>query len=139
MSTRGSSRGRGSTEMDASRWVRAEHAGAVVILAALVLAHWSEVAWPRFVLAFVAIDAVGYVPGALAFRRARGGPIAPIYHHLYNLTHHYLVAAAAVTLWAFTGGGLEWAMLAVPIHLSGDRGFLGNAFKPSAAPFESRA
>ena len=124
--------------MDGSRWVRAEHAAVVVVLAALVLTHWSEVAWPLFVLAFVAIDVVGYVPGALAFRRARGGPIAPIYHHLYNLTHSYLAAAAAVALWAFTRGGVEWAMLAVPIHLSGDRGVLGNAFKSPAAPFESR-
>ena len=125
--------------MRASQWVRAEHAGAVVVLAALVVAHWSEVAWPRFILAFVAIDVVGYLPGALAFRRARGGPIAPVYHHLYNVTHSYLIAAAAVALWAFARGGAEWAMLAVPIHLSGDRGLLGNAFKPSAAAFESRA
>ena len=93
--------------MDTSRWVRAEHAGAVAVLVALVLAHWSEVAWPHFVLAFIAIDAVGYVPGALAFRRARGGPIPPIYHHLYNLTHSYLVAAGAVALWAFARGGTE--------------------------------
>jgi hypothetical protein len=139
VSTRGSSRARGSTEMDAAGWTRAEHAGAVVVLAALVLTHWPDVAWPRFVLAFVAIDLVGYVPGALAFRRARGGPIAPIYHHLYNVTHNYLVAAAAVALWAFARGGGEWAMLAVPIHLSGDRGVLGNVFKSAAAPFESRA
>ena len=125
--------------MDTSRWVRAEHAGAVVVLASMVLTHWPDVDWPRFVLAFIAIDAVGYVPAALAFRRARGGPIPPIYHHLYNLTHSYLVAAGAVALWAFARGGTEWAMLAVPIHLSGDRGLLGNAFKRSAAPFESRA
>jgi len=139
VSTRGSSRGRGSTEMDATRWIRAEHAGAVVVLTALVLTHWLDVAWPRFVLAFVAIDVVGYVPGILAFRRARGGPIAPIYHHLYNVTHSYLVAVAAVGLWAFARGGFEWAMLAVPIHLSGDRGILGNVFKSPAAPFVSRA
>jgi len=125
--------------MDATRWTRAEHAGAVVVLAALVLTHWPDVAWSRFVLAFVAIDLVGYVPGVLAFRRVRGGPIAPIYHHLYNVTHSYLVAAAVVGLWAFTRGGLEWAMLAVPIHLSGDRGVLGSGFKSPAAPFVSRA
>lgn len=125
--------------MDAARWIRAEHAGAVAVLTVLVLAHRADVAWPRFVLAFVAIDLVGYVPGALAFRRARGGPIAPIYHHLYNVTHSYLVAAAAAALWALAGGGVEWAMLALPIHLSGDRGLLGNAFKPPAAPFEARA
>jgi hypothetical protein len=125
--------------MDAARWIRAEHAGVVVVLAALVVTHWSDVAWPRFGAAFVVIDLVGYVPGRLAFRRARGGSIAPLYHHLYNLTHSYLVAAAAVALWAFGRGGVEWAMLAVPIHLSGDRGFLGNVFKPPTAPFESRS
>jgi hypothetical protein len=125
--------------MDAVRWTRAEHAAAVVVLAALVLTHSSDVAWPRFIAAFAAIDLVGYVPGMLAFRRARGKRIAPIYHHLYNVTHSYLVAAAAVALWAVGCGGVEWAMLAVPIHLSGDRGVLGNLFKPPTAPFESRS
>ncbi|HEV8584410.1 MAG TPA: hypothetical protein VGT02_05520 [Methylomirabilota bacterium] len=125
--------------MDATRWTRAEHAGAVVVLVALVLAHWPDVAWSRFVLAFVLIDVVGYLPGALASRRARGGPIAPTYHRLYNLAHCYLVAAIAVALWALACGAVEWAMLAVPIHLSGDRGVLGNSFKSSAAPFAARA
>ena len=121
------------------RWIRAEHATLVVVLSALVLMHARGVAWERFAAAFALIDLVGYAPGAIAFRLARGQRIAPRYHHLYNLTHSYLVAGAGVALWTIAAGRIEWAMLAVPIHLSGDRGLLGNSFKPASLPFESPA
>ncbi len=121
------------------RWIRAEHTALVVVLLALVVMHGNEVAWARFLAAFALIDLVGYLPGAIAFRRARGGPIAPGYHHLYNLTHSYVVAGAGVALWALAAGRFEWAMLAVPLHLSGDRGLLGNFYKPASLPFERSA
>ena len=117
-------------------WVRAEHLALIVVLGALVLAHAGEVAWDRFVVAFAIIDLVGYLPGAIAYRRAGGGPIAPIYHHLYNVMHSYLVMGALVGLWALAAGAFEWAMLAVPIHLSGDRGVFGNVYKPVSLSFE---
>lgn len=120
-------------------WLRAGHAGLAVALAGLAALHGGEVAWGRFALAFTAIDLVGYLPGAIAFRRARGGAIAPLYHHLYNLTHSYLVAGLGVGLWGLATGGPEWAMLAVPIHLSGDRGFFGNVARPVQLPFEPGA
>src|SRR5207237_7475245 len=118
------------------RWVRAEHLAIVVAASLMVLRHAPEVHWLRFAAAFVAIDLIGYIPGAVAYRRGGGGRIAPLYHHLYNLTHSYLVAAAAIALWAALAGGLEWAMLAIPIHLSSDRGWFGNTFKPTSLPFE---
>ena len=118
------------------RWVRAEHTALVLVLSALVALHAREVAWGRFLGAFVMIDLVGYLPGAIAFRRSGGGRIAPLYHHLYNVTHSYLTAGAAVWLWVLAAGGIEWAMLAIPIHLSGDRGLLGNVYKPVSLPFE---
>jgi hypothetical protein len=106
------------------------------LLAGDVLWHWSSISWPRFVVAFVAIDLVGYLPGAMAFRKARGGAIAPLYHWLYNLTHNFVTAAVVIALWASALGGLEWAMLAIPLHLAGDRGVFGNGFKPADEPFE---
>ena len=118
------------------RWVRTEHVGLVLVLSALVAAHARDVAWGRFLVAFASIDLIGYLPGAIAFRRAGGGRIPPAYHHLYNVTHSYLVAAVWVGVWALGRGGLEWAMLAVPIHLSGDRGVFGNVYKPVSLPFE---
>ena len=118
------------------RWVRLEHVALMVALSALALSHLRELDLGRFVLAFVLIDLIGYIPGAVAYRRARDGRIPPIYHHLYNLTHSYLTAGAVIALWAWLAGGLEWAMLALPIHLSGDRGVFGNTYKPLALPFE---
>jgi hypothetical protein len=109
-----------------------------VLLAALVVLvalHLEELSWPRFLAAFVLIDLVGYLPGAVAYRRSGGGAIAPLYHHLYNLTHSYLTGATVVGLWALATGP-EWAMLAVPIHLAGDRGLFGNTYKPVELPFE---
>jgi hypothetical protein len=117
-------------------WVRAEHVALVATLVVLLGLHLAEVRWGRFVLAFALIDLIGYLPGAIAYRRAGGGRIAPTYHHLYNLTHSYLTGGAVVGLWAWAAGGFEWAMLAVPIHLSGDRGLFGNTYKPVSLPFE---
>jgi hypothetical protein len=107
-------------------------------LALLSLAHWQETSWPRFVAAFALIDLVGYLPGAVAYRRSRTGAIAPAYHWLYNATHNLATGALAVAGWALALGRLEWAMLAIPLHLAGDRGVFGNGFKPSTEPFERR-
>jgi hypothetical protein len=119
--------------------VRAEHLAIAAALSALVLMHAREVAWGRFIAAFLAIDTVGYLPGAIACRRGTGRPIAPVYHHLYNLTHNCLTAGVAAALWAIGHGGFEWAMLALPIHLCGDRGLFGNTYKPVSLPFEPAA
>jgi hypothetical protein len=116
--------------------VRAEHITLMIVLSILIAMHAAVVNWGRFIFAFVIIDLIGYLPGAIAYRRARGGPIAPIYHHLYNFAHSYLTAAVAVGLWAFATGGFEWAMLSIPIHYSGDRGLFGNTYKPAALSFE---
>ena len=117
-------------------WVRAEHLLLLAILIGLAIWQFTEIRWPLFIAALVGIDLIGYLPGAVAYRRAPDGKVAPIYHHLYNLTHSYLTAAAIVAVWAWAIGGLEWAMLAIPIHLSGDRGLFGNTYKPTSLPFE---
>jgi hypothetical protein len=121
------------------RWVRAEHVALVAALAVIGLLHAREVAWGRFAAAFLVIDLVGYVPGAIAFRRSSRGQIPkipPIYHRLYNFTHSYLTAGVVAGVWAAAAGRFEWAMLALPIHLSSDRGFFGNTYKPDSLPFE---
>jgi len=114
--------------------VRLEHVAVVVVCTALTLAHLDELSWGRFIATFVLIDLVGYIPGTIAFHRTKD-PIHPGYHYAYNLCHSYLTAGAIVLLWAWTDG-LEWAMMAFPIHLSGDRGIFGNIYKPSSLPFE---
>jgi len=105
--------------------------------AVLMLLHARDISWGRAVIAFAAIDLIGYLPGARAFRRAGRRPIPPLYHHLYNVTHNFLTAAVVTAVWALAAGRLEWAMLALPLHLAGDRGIFGNGFKPPALPFEA--
>jgi hypothetical protein len=117
-------------------WTRAEHIALLGVLIVLLALHMAEVNWGLFILALVGIDLIGYLPGAIAYRRGGGGKIAPVYHHLYNLTHSYLTGGLVVGVWALAAGGFEWAMLAVPIHLSGDRGLFGNTYKPVSLPFE---
>lgn len=115
---------------------RLEHLAVVAVCAVVALHHLAEIAWLRFAIAFVAIDAIGYIPGTIRWHRQGGGLIPRGYYLLYNLTHSYLTAGVAIAVWATLGGGLEWAMLALPIHLSGDRGLFGNIYKPPMLPFE---
>jgi hypothetical protein len=116
--------------------VRAEHLLLLAVLVVLALLHLGEIDWLWFVLSFAALDVVGYLPGLIAYHRSGRGKVAPIYHHLYNLTHSYLTAALIIGLWAWARGGWEWAMLGIPIHLAGDRGLFGNTYKPTSLPFE---
>lgn len=121
------------------RWVRAENLALLATLIAALALHLRAVRWERFSLMFLAIDVIGYLPGAIAWRRQTptpAGRIKPLYHHLYNLTHSYLTAGAVVLVWAALIHGGEWAMLALPIHLAGDRGLFGNTYKPIELPFE---
>lgn len=114
--------------------MRLEYIALLALCLALVAINWREVDWFRFLLAFAVIDLVGYLPGAIASRRYNGRAPA-IFHHLYNVTHSFLTWLILVPIWALLTGGPEWAMLAVPIHLSGDRGLFGNLFKPIGVPF----
>jgi hypothetical protein len=119
------------------RWLtRAEYLALMAVSGLLMLLHFREVSWIRAAFAFAAIDLIGYLPGARAFHRAGKRPISPVYHHLYNVTHNFLTAAVVTVVWALAAGRFEWAMLALSLHLAGDRGIFGNGFKPVASPFE---
>ena len=121
---------------DGTYWLmRAEHLAIVAACVVLVLWHVEQLHFWRFALVFVVIDLVGYIPGLVAYLRHGKGRIDPAYHYLYNAAHSYLTWGAIVLAWGFTLGW-EWAMLAVPIHLSGDRGVFGNVFKPAGRAFE---
>jgi hypothetical protein len=118
-----------------ARLLRAEYAVALAVSAVLLVLHLGDVRWWAFVLLFGYIDVLGYFPGAVAFRRAGGGPIAPAYHVLYNTMHSLVSAAAVAGAWCLLVGP-EWALLALPLHLCGDRAVFGSFLKPFALSFE---
>ncbi|GHF20601.1 MULTISPECIES: hypothetical protein [Streptomyces] len=120
------------------RLLRAEYTVGLVVAAGLLLWHWRDVDWAAAVGLFAYIDVIGYLPGALAHHRARGGEVPRVYYVLYNTMHSWLTAGAVVGLWAWLFGW-EWALLAVPVHLCGDRGLLGNFLKPFSVEFEPKA
>jgi hypothetical protein len=101
----------------------------------LAIAHLGEIRWLVFAGMFAVIDVVGYLPGAVAFRRSRDGRIHRGYYVAYNAMHSLLTGGALVGAWALLVRP-EWALLAVPIHLLGDRGLFGNTLKPFGVPFE---
>lgn len=118
--------------------VRLEYGIALGVCVVLFVLHLGEVRWLPAVALFVYIDLVGYLPGAVAHHRAKGGRIPKVYYVLYNATHSFATQAAVAGAWALLWGW-EWALLALPIHLLGDRALFGNALKPFSVPFEPAA
>ena len=117
------------------RLLRAEYGVALVVAIVLALLHLGSIRWLPFVGLFVYIDVIGYLPGAIAYRRARGGDIPRSYYVLYNSMHSLLSAAAVAGAWCLLVRP-EWALLALPIHLCGDRAIFGNFLKPFGLSFE---
>lgn len=115
--------------------LRLEWLAGLVAAVGLALTHLSEIRWPVFVALFVVIDAIGYIPGAIAYRRSPNHVISRNYYVAYNVMHSLLTGAALAGLWALLVGP-EWALLAIPIHLFGDRGLFGNSLKPFGISFE---
>jgi hypothetical protein len=115
--------------------LRLEWLAALAVCVTLAVWHLGEIRWPVFIGLFAVIDLVGYIPGAIAYRRSRTGRVHRAYYVLYNTAHSLLTAGVLVGLWALLVKP-EWALLVVPIHLLGDRGLFGNSLKPFSVPFE---
>lgn len=111
----------------------------MVIAFVLLLMHWREVHWWRFTWAFLLPDVIATFPGLyLYYSKPSGTPRSiplPI-HFLYNVGHSFAGVAVLSALWWLATGSLEWAMLAFPIHLGGDRSIFGNIYKPFGTAFE---
>jgi hypothetical protein len=115
---------------------RAEYLVGFAVSTGLIIANWGEIRWWVAVVAFLYIDVIGYIPGAVAFRRKKDGrPIHKTYYVLYNIMHSLITQALAIALWCWLVKP-EWALLAIPFHLFGDRGLFGNFMKSFALPFE---
>lgn len=107
----------------------------LIAATALAVAHLRELDLARFAALFIIIDVVGYLPGLLAHRASGGRPIAPVYSALYNHAHSFVTGAAIAAAWSLALKP-EWALLAIPIHLLGDRALFGNFRKRTDVPFE---
>jgi hypothetical protein len=119
--------------------VRLDYLVLLILSIALTLYHAKEVRWIPFVLAFAWIDVVGTLPAYYVYYLRRSGErrsIQAIYYYLYNFCHSIVTNVGLIVVWAWVYGGWEWAMLAVPIHLCGDRSLFGNIYKPLGLSWE---
>ncbi|MCA9712338.1 MAG: hypothetical protein KDK70_41260 [Myxococcales bacterium] len=119
--------------------MRLDYLVVLVVLSAALLLHADQVDWWRFAIAFSWIDVLGTLPAWYCYylrRRGEHRSIPAIYYKLYNFAHSVTTNAVVVGAWYLATGAWEWAMLAAPIHLCGDRSLFGNVYKPHGLSFE---
>lgn len=117
-----------------ARLVRAEYGLGLLVATVLFLTHLGQVRWVPAITLFLYIDLIGYIPGAIRYRR-RKGELSKVYYVLYNVMHSMVTQGLVVLAWIWLWGP-EWALLALPIHLFGDRALFGNYLKPFGLRFE---
>ncbi|MFE0042527.1 hypothetical protein [Streptomyces albireticuli] len=114
---------------------RSEYLVGFAVTTGLIIAHAGEIRWGAAVALFLYIDLIGYLPGAIAYRRSPDKEISKVYYVLYNTMHSLVTQGAVAALWIWLIGP-EWALLLLPWHLFGDRGLFGNFYKPFGMHFE---
>jgi hypothetical protein len=117
---------------------RLEWLGFLAVSLVLAFQHLSDIRWGVFVLLFAVIDVIGYLPGAIAFRRSPDRRVPRGCYVAYNVMHSLVTAGVLAGAWALFVRP-EWALLALPIHLMVDRALFGNSLKPFGVPFEPQA
>jgi hypothetical protein len=117
---------------------RAEYLVGFLVSTGLIIANAGDVNWVLAAVLFFYIDIIGYIPGAIAYHRSSTKRIHRGYYVAYNTMHSLITQSAVIGLWMWLVKP-EWALLAIPFHLFGDRGIFGNFLKPFALPFEPEA
>lgn len=120
-----------------AKLARLEWGGLLIVSSILFLLHLGDINWWAFVGLFVVIDAIGYLPGAVAYHRSATGVLSKGYYIAYN-TMHCLFTWTVIFGVATLLIGWQWAMLAVPMHLLGDRTLFGNSMKSFRYSFEPK-
>ena len=110
------------------RMIRIDWVVIIIALSLTVALHWREVNWWRFWIMFWMIDIIGTAPGMYFEKRHPDRPVPQWCIVAYNVCHSFLTIAIVTTVW-YLIGGLEWAMLGMPIHIAADRCVFGNIYK----------
>jgi hypothetical protein len=116
--------------------LRAEWIAGAIVSGIILLVHVKDADLVAAVLLFAYPDTLGYIPGAIAYRRKDDHRISLWYGRSYNVLHSAFTAALVGGVYTLLHGGWDWALLAIPMHLFGDRGFFGNVMKMDAVRFE---
>jgi len=119
--------------------LRLDYLSVLLVLSLTAILHLHEIVWWKFLVSFWWIDALGTFPAYVVyygFRKGERRSISRVYYYLYNFAHSFTTNSAVLFAWYVGHGGWEWAMLAAPIHICGDRALFGNTYKPPGLSFE---
>src|SRR4051794_3768534 len=94
------------------RALQAEYLVGLAVAGALLASHAGDVRILPALVLFFYNDLVGYIPGAIAYRRG-DGRIAKTYYVLYNVMHSIVTSVLVAGVWALAVKP-EWAMVVMP-------------------------
>src|SRR6266849_400706 len=83
-------------------FLRLDHLIMLAALSGLVVAHWGQVNWPRFVAAFLWSDVLGTFPGLYWYYARSSGDrrrIPALFYLLYNIGHSFLSIGIVALIW----------------------------------------
>jgi len=115
-------------------YFRTEALIAFLIAVSASVYFWREIDWVHYLVLFWIIDILGYWPGVL-FTKISGRQTPPkAFYYAYNFLHSTpgMLSIALVYTAIF---GQAYATLALVVHMSIDRGVLGNSLKNPTQPF----
>lgn len=119
--------------------VRVDWLCIMIALMVAVAVNWKEVDWALFMVMFWIIDLIGTAPAMyIDYVNKRDGKTEDVPRWCvvsYNVCHSFLTTSIVILIWYFVGG-VEWAMLAMPMHLAADRGIFGNIYRSFGLRFQ---
>jgi hypothetical protein len=105
----------------------------LVVIGSTIL-FFDEINLVHYVILFFGIDAIGYWPGLLYTKIKKTEFIPRWFHRLYNLMHDQSTLLVLGLLYICVSAS-PYSVLAILLHLSVDRGLLGNFHKYSYHEF----
>lgn len=114
--------------------LRIEYICLFIISLIVAYRHFQDINWIQFIVIFAIIDLIGYIPGYLYVKYTKETVPNRFFYILYNTTHNFGVVILVLFI-SWQLNLLTWSFIAIPLHLFGDRGLLGNFYKPFESPF----
>ena len=100
----------------------------------LSIYYYAGINWWHYIALFALIDVIGYIPGRTWCILNKESVPPKLFYTLYNICHNLVfVSVVSLIYWFFIEKNL--AILALFVHLFGDRGVFGNFNKEYGNPY----
>lgn len=96
-----------------------------IITIILTIFFYNKINFIYYIVFFLLIDLIGYMPGRLWNFFKGDGNTSKIFYKLYNVCHNLVVITVVSIIWLYFFNN-DYSFLALYTHLFLDRGVLGN-------------